>query len=129
MPVVKKVKRKWLEADLKKALEDVKSNILSIRTAAKTYGMTEGTIRLRLKKEKDGKDYIGSGRRPTLDQRTETELARVVRVMCDLGFSPTRGQVKDLVAEYVKEWKLKTPFKEGRPGKDWLRLFMEISFP
>jgi len=89
----------------------VKEGTLSLWAAAKRYGMQESTIRLR-------------GRRPALSQEGEAELAKVIGSLSTLGFSPTREQVKDLVKEYIQEKNLKTPFKNDRPGKDWLSLFM-----
>ena len=40
----KVVKKKWVDNDIEKALSDVVGGI-SIRKAAKTHGMVEGTLR------------------------------------------------------------------------------------
>lgn len=110
---------------MKNALAELENGNTSIRATAKKYGVNEATIRLRIRNKKDDKQFVGSGRKPTLNQQTEAELAEVIRVLCSLGFSPTRDQVKDLVKEYVEEKKMKTPFTDNRPGKEWLRLFMD----
>ena len=78
-----------------------------------------------MRNKKNDKQFVGSGRKPTLNQQTEAELAEVIRILCCLGFSPTRDQVKNLVKEYVEEKNMKTPFTDNRPGKEWLRLFMD----
>ena len=116
--------KKWTDTDMENAIKAVKEGSSSIRSAAKAFGMRESTIRLRLKNEANGIEMVGSGRRPALSQDTEADLAKVIRSLCTLGFSPTRAQVKDLVCEFVKEKKLRTPFKDDRPGKDWLNYFM-----
>ena len=43
----------WTEQDVKQALEEVENCSVSIRTAAKKYGMTEGILRTRIKKKID----------------------------------------------------------------------------
>ena len=71
-----------------------------------------------------GKSLVGSGQRPSLEQHEEMQLARYIGSMCRLGFSPTRRQIKDLVQSYVCIHDLKTPFKNNRTGKDWLKASM-----
>ena len=44
--------------------------------------------------------------------------------MCQLGFSPTRAQLKDIVQDFVRVHQLKTSFTADRPGKGWLKGFM-----
>ena len=43
----------WTEQDVKQALEEDENCSVSIRTAAKKYGMTEGILRRRIKKKID----------------------------------------------------------------------------
>lgn len=117
-------KQKWSKTDMENAIKAVKEKALSIRAAGRTFNVQEGTIRLRLRNEAIGKEMVGSGRRPTLNKDTETDLVRVISSLYHLGFSPTREQVKDLVSEFVRERQLTTSFKDDRPGKDWLRSFM-----
>lgn len=45
--------------------------------------------------------------------------------LCKVGFSPTKTQILDLVHDFVETNKIKNPFKNNRPGKDWLHAFME----
>ena len=52
-------------------------------------------------------------------------MANCIASLCKLGFSPTRSDVKDLVKEYVETNSVETSFKNNRPAKDWLRLFMD----
>ena len=39
----------WTEEEVKQALQEVKNRSVSIRAAAKKYGMTEGTLRMQIK--------------------------------------------------------------------------------
>ena len=120
----RKIQMKWNEEDVKEALKEIKSGKL-IRPTAANYGMSEGMLRNRIKMEEKGKALVGSGRRPSLSVEEEKQLASCIGVLCNLGFSPSRAQMKDLVCDYTKIHQLKTPFKDGRPGKNWLRKFME----
>ena len=70
---------------------------------------------------KQGVALVGSGKKTALTSEEERQLAKCIEELCSLGFSPTRGQVIDLVKDYVTLRKLNTPFKENRPGKEWLR--------
>jgi len=57
------------------------------------HGMSDGTLRYRLSLEKEGKEFVGSGRRPALTPEQETELANVISVLSRIGFSPSRNDV------------------------------------
>ena len=58
----------WTEEDMKQALEEVENRSVSIRATAKNYGMTEGTLRKRIKMKKENKSIAGGGRPPTYDK-------------------------------------------------------------
>ena len=58
----------WTEENVKQALEEVKNRSVSIRATAKKYGMTEGTLRKRIKMKKENKSIVGGGRPPTYDK-------------------------------------------------------------
>ena len=105
---------------MKSALEAVENGD-SIRAAAKKFGVSESNIRRRKKLTSDGKELVGSGKNTILTKEQETELANCIGVLCNAGFSPCRNEIKDLVKEYVTIHKIENPFKENRPGKDWMR--------
>ena len=58
----------WTEEGVKQILEEVKNRSVSIRATAKKYGMTEGTLRKRIKMKKENKSIVGGGRPPTYDK-------------------------------------------------------------
>ena len=87
--------------------------------------MSESMLRSRIKKKKAGKELMQPGRKTTLSTVEEEQLAKCIGSMCRLGFSPTQSQIKYMVKDYVVSHNITTPFKEGRPGKDWLRGFID----
>ena len=117
-------KMSWTEEDMKNALISVAMGNF-VRSTAKQYGMLEGIVRHRILMEQDGRSLVGRRKKITLDKAAKTRLAECIAIMCKLGFSPTREQMKYLVCDYVRSNHIKTPFKDDRPGKDWLRLFMQ----
>ena len=74
---------------------------------------------------KEGIPLVGSGSKTALTPQQEKHLALCIGELCTLGFSRTRSQVTDLAKDYVTLHGIKTPFKENRPGKEWLRDFMQ----
>ena len=125
MPKRTKVAKKcWDEDDMKSALSEITGGS-SIRAMAAKYGMSEGNIRHRRNILAAGKSLSVAGRPSVLNAEQEKQLAECIGSMCRMGFSPSREQIKELVQEYVRIHGLKTPFKDDRPGKDWLRLFMD----
>ena len=73
----KVVKKKWVDNDIEKALSDVAGGI-SIRKAAKTHGMVEGTLRRRIKMKERGEALVGSGRKQTLSPEIEVSGALTI---------------------------------------------------
>ena len=63
-----KIGKARTEEDVKKALEEVENRSVSIRATAKKYGMTEGTLRKRIKMKKENKSIVGGARPPTFDK-------------------------------------------------------------
>ena len=48
-----------------------------------------------------------------------------IKTVCNVGFSPSLHKIKGIVWEYVESNKLRTPFKDNRPGKKWVKSFMK----
>ena len=46
-------------------------------------------------------------------------------MLCQHGFSPSMGDILDLVKEYLELENKQNLFKNGRPGKNWLSCFMK----
>ena len=65
----------------------------------------------------------GGGRKPDLSDTNENILADNLSVMSKWGFGLMAEEVMDIVQDFVIANNLKTRFKNGRPGRDWLRSF------
>ena len=63
-----KIEKARTEEDVKKALEEVENSSVSIRATAEKYGMTEGTLRKRIKMKEENTYIVGGGRNPTFDK-------------------------------------------------------------
>ena len=115
----------WKPNDVENALAEVASGV-SIRNAAAKYGMSEGTLRFRLKKIRAGESFVGSGKKPVIKKDVEQNIAACIGTLCKLGFSPTMTEVIELVANYISANGLNVPtFKNGKPGRNWFQGFMK----
>ena len=120
MPICKKTakrsKSNWNEANIESALNMCKEG-KSIHAIAKAYGMSEATLQNMFKMQEEGKTLVGSGRKIVIGEQKEKQLADCIKTMCHVGFSPSLLKIKEIVQEYVESNKLRTPFKNNRPGK------------
>ena len=127
MPKINKRKvrltKQWGEEDIAIALSEITAGN-SIRSTAAKYGMSEGILRHRMKQRLSTDIVAAPGRPTTLSNIEEEHLAKCIGTICKVGFSPTCSQIKDLVKEYVEIHQIDTPFRNNRPGKDWLRGFI-----
>ena len=64
------------------------------------------------------------GRTPTFSADVEAALVTNVQGMLNQGANLKADEVLDLIAEYLHKHNIGAVFKEGRPGKDWLRSFL-----
>ena len=65
----------WTESDLARAIAETKQG-KSVNSVAIKYGMDEGTLRYRIKKENNGELITRSGRKPVMDADTEQTLVK-----------------------------------------------------
>ena len=66
---------------------------------------------------------IGSGRKTILDPVIEKSLCDCIDLLSDSGLPCDRSDIQDLAADMVRHLDLTTPFKNDRPGYDWLMGF------
>lgn len=104
--------------DLTKAVEDVTSGRMTIYKASKLYHIPYPTIYTNVKGTRGAKKDF-KGRLTALGREQEEELANGIATLEKWGFGLSRKEVIELVAQYVKEHQLRTPFKDGVPGIDW----------
>ncbi|XP_071133040.1 jerky protein homolog [Mytilus edulis] len=105
---------------LKNAVDAVKSG-MSIRKAAIRYGVPKSSLNDRT----TGKKPIALefGRKPTIPIEIEDRMVEVVLTLSEKGFGITKRQMLARVGTLVRQMDLKTPFKNGIPGKDWWKGF------
>ena len=68
--------------------------------------------------QEEGKTLVGSGRKLFIGERKEKQLADCIKIKAMCNVSPSLHGIKEIVREYVESNKLKTPFKNSRPGKN-----------
>ena len=66
---------------------------------------------------------LGPGRPTQLEAWVEQDLAEILVHLSQGGFPMDRRDLQDLVQGFVKVSKIKTSFRDDRPGEDWCRLF------
>ena len=105
------------------ALNAVRSGSMSANMAAKTYGVPRSTIgdRLRGKVEDDAHP----GNDPVIPLETENEIVSIVLSSATRGFGITKQELIHRVGVFCSTRNLKTPFTDGKPGKDWWAGFLK----
>ena len=101
---------------LQLALEAGK-NGMSMRKAAKQYGVPKSTLNDRSTGKKP--PSVQFGRKPVIPLDIENRLAELAITLSEKGFGITKRQMLARVGTLVRQMGIKTPFKNGIPGKDW----------
>ncbi|KAI4455426.1 hypothetical protein MML48_9g00003656 [Holotrichia oblita] len=103
---------------LLKAVEEVKSNKLTITEAANRYNIPRPTLvdRVRGRRGLKSNTY---GRTPVLRADVEKKLSELLKVMEKYGYGLSRKNTLTLVGDYIRENRIPTPFRNGVPGEDW----------
>lgn len=111
------------DENVERAVDFVKSKNASVRAAAKTFNVPKSTLYDRL----SGKTEPGAakGRQTVFPQDVEDALAEKVKTAASQGFGITRLQFAAKAGRLANALSLKTPFRNGIPGKDWVYSFMK----
>lgn len=115
---------KYSETDIKKAIETMKTDKITIKEAAIKFGIPYHTLYCRVI-GKRGQKRTGRGTITVFTSQEETELADGIKTMEKWGFGLSRKEVLKIVQKYVIENDIKTPFNHRMPGEDWFRNFKE----
>lgn len=112
----------YTKENLSIAIGEVKSGIRSLRMAAKKYSIPYSTLQCHLTGRRGVKSETG-GRPTALKKKDEEKLVHYLKSLEKSGFGLSRKELLEVVQQYVLKNKIPTPFKNGKPGKDWFILF------
>nr|CAH7750980.1 unnamed protein product [Callosobruchus chinensis] len=113
---------KYSENDLLRAVHSIKSGEISLNYASKLYGIPKSTLSNKLNKKVPMERKMG----PTtvLSKEEEKELVIWILNKAKLGFPLSGEDVKDSIQNVLKQCPRPNPFKDDRPVKKWLALFL-----
>lgn len=107
-------------SDLVKAVEAVRSNLMSIRKAAETFHVPKSTISDKVTGRSEIDGYIG--RKPSLPECVENKIAENVVEASKRGMGVSRAQLFQRTALLCKRLRVSV-FKNGAPGRGWWNCF------
>lgn len=110
--------KSYTKETLERAMEEVKSGIITAYKASQKYGIPMMTLNYRIRGMR-GKKSNTQGRSTVIPLEMENELASGIRTMEKWGWGLSRKEIFRIVGDYVRRNRLKTPFKDGVPGEDW----------
>ena len=113
-------KAKILQYDLSSldnAVKCVKAGEMSVRKPAEHFKVPKSTVGDRVTGKRE--IVVGRGRKPALPLELENSIVQSVKRASQLGVGVSRRQLLTRTGTLVKRLKLKTPFKNSTPGKDW----------
>jgi len=100
-------------------MSDVREQGITIKEAAKRHGINRSTLINHLKNYKTGK----VGRPAVLTPAEESIIVHALKKLGEWGFGVDREAVQSIVMDYLRNANRQTPFKDGKPGPDWMRSF------
>jgi hypothetical protein len=103
---------------LELAVAAVKCGRLSIRGAAKEFSVPKSTLSDRVTGRVS--QDASPGKETVLPLEVEIEIAEKIKEAGRMGFGITRAQLCMKVSRIALAMKIKTPFRNGIPGKDWV---------
>ena len=104
------------------AYNSVMAKEMSSNQAAKHYGVDKKSLLRRVRNEIPIEAH--PGRQTVLSPSQEQELAECLIIFAEWGWGFGKEEVKDIIQDFIREKELKNPFKEDRPGRDWLDGFL-----
>ena len=101
----------------------IRSGSISIRRAAEVYGIPRSTLHDRVQGKYNGNTK--SGAKPVLTEAEEKRLADWIILMSKIGYGRTRKELVLTVKRILDDDGRPNPFKNNKPGKDWLKGFFK----
>ncbi|CAH1980043.1 unnamed protein product [Acanthoscelides obtectus] len=120
----KKNKRfRYTEAQLQEAVEFIRQSKLNISQASKKYGIPKSTLSNKLRGKVPAVRKMGPTTILTMEEEANLEKWILSKAM--LGFPMDPDEVKDSVQRVLKIVKRPNVFTDDRPGKKWMKLFLQ----
>ncbi|XP_063542660.1 tigger transposable element-derived protein 1-like [Cydia strobilella] len=116
--VRKSQRASYSQQDLNNAIEKVRRKELTNGEASRIYGIPTSTLNDRVR-QKTGHLSTSLGRPTIIPAEKEKSLADCLRTIEKWGWGLSRKEILDLVQQFIQRNRLSTPFRNGRPGKDW----------
>lgn len=114
-------KRKQYDPDvLKHVAELVRNDVISMTRASKEYGIPKTTLHDAVHTKYQSNKV---GPKTVLSTNEENRLAEWAVRMSKIGYGRTRKELLSTVKKILDEDGRENPFRNNRPGKDWLKAF------
>lgn len=111
------------ENQLKLAIDEIRSGGISQNAASKKYGIPKSTINTKIRNIVPMERKMGPP--PTLSESEEKRLEDWIIAKAKLGFPMHHDEVQLAVQNILKANGRENPFRDDKPGKKWLRLFLK----
>ena len=108
---------------MEEAVSEVNRGNLSIRKAASIYNVPRSSLHDRIS-GRVATDAL-PGKQTVFPANVERLLADRVKEAAEMGFGIDRQELKAKASRLAASLKLKTPFKNGIPGDDWVNGFIK----
>ncbi|GFT86628.1 DDE-1 domain-containing protein [Nephila pilipes] len=106
------------------AYQSVKLGIYTGRKAAAEFNVPYGTLNKKLSGRAPVEAH-GAGRPIEISIKNEEKFAEYLFISGRYGYGYSKCEIKDLVAEFVREEEIKTRWADGKPGYEWLKNFLK----
>lgn len=112
---------KYTRMNLLEAVRAVHTRKMKPSVAATKFGVPQSTLYDHIR----GKRRIGAGAPTILSHREEQEIVLSLQVLQEMGFGLTKGLAGVVIRDYLLDQPFRpNPFKDGIPGRDWWRSFL-----
>lgn len=119
----KYVRFAYTQESLEDAINDIITGKLSLNAASVSYKIPKSTLHNKITHKVPLARQMGPS--PELTKNEENKLAEWIIKKSNLGFPMHPEDVFDTIQIFLNSSKRKTKFKENRPGKKWLTLFLK----
>ncbi|GIY91556.1 DDE-1 domain-containing protein [Caerostris extrusa] len=106
------------------AFQSVRSGQYTGRRAAAEFNVPYGTLNKKLSGRAPVEAH-GAGRPIEITVKNEQKFAERLAISGNYGYGYSRNEIKELVAEFVKQEDIKTRWTDGKPGYEWLKNFLK----